>query len=602
MTRIEKLTSLLSNQIAAGEVIERPASVVKELVENSLDAGATKIDLEIEEGGARLIRVRDNGHGVHANDLVLALDRHATSKIKQLDDLEQINTLGFRGEALASISAISRLTLSSAVADQSGWQVSTQGTEAAPQLSPAPHPQGTTLEVRDLFFNTPARKKFLRASKTEFEHIDELIKRIALSCFHVTFTLKHNQKLIRHYRAATSEIEYAQRVASLCGTAFIENAVKMEVETAGLRLSGWLGSPTFSRSQADLQYFYVNGRMVRDKLVNHAVRQAYHDVLYGDRHPAFVLFLELPAQQVDVNVHPTKHEVRFRESRLVHDFIFRSLQDVLLSMKPGTGVLPTKLADSAPSVAPGRPMPSSFNATARPPIREQYRMPLKVQEQMAVYGQLQADIAPLPLVQQETLSTTVDVPPLGYAVGQIKNIYIVAENAEGLVLVDMHAAHERVIYEQLKQTIAEHPLIAQPLLIPITVNFSEREVNALEQAHTMFEQVGLRINRISHDAIVVREVPDLLRDSQIEKLLRDIAADLVQTEHSDRIEHLIENILGTMACHAAVRAQRKLTLIEMNALLRKMEVTPNSGSCNHGRPTWTQFSLAELDKLFLRGR
>ncbi|MEO8401941.1 MAG: DNA mismatch repair endonuclease MutL [Gammaproteobacteria bacterium] len=601
MQRIQQLTTVLSNQIAAGEVIERPASVVKELIENSLDAGAAKIELEIESGGARLIRVRDNGGGIHADDLILALNRHATSKIKNLDDLEQIQTLGFRGEALASISSVARLTLSSAVRDSTGWQVVTEGTDTPPQINPVAHPTGTTIEVRDLFFNTPARKKFLRTEKTEFDHIDELIKRVALSCFPVTFTLKHNQKLIRQYRAATSEVEREQRVESLCGSAFIENALKIETEMTGLKLSGWVALPTFSRSQADLQYFYVNGRMIRDKLVNHAVRQAYHDVLYGDRHPAFVLFLEVAPQQVDVNVHPTKHEVRFRESRLVHDFIYRSLKDALAGVRPGINVLEKEIITPA------------IKNHSRPDIHEQRGMPFKVREQMAVYNKLheELDISTQPNVFEAIVAKPVvpslqtheqSIPPLGFALAQLKNIFILAENAEGLVLIDMHAAHERVMYEQLKHNVQEKRLVAQPLLIPLTVNLSEREVSALESHQDVFQKLGMRIDRLSPDAIVVREVPDLLRDSNVDQLIRDVAADLIQTDKSDRIDNFIQQILGTMACHAAVRAQRKLTLPEMNALLRAMENTEHSGSCNHGRPTWTQFSLAELDKLFLRGR
>lgn len=590
MRRIETLSPLLANQIAAGEVIERPASVVKELVENSLDAGADKIELDIEQGGAGLIRVRDNGKGIHQDDLLLALNRHATSKIKNLADLEQIATLGFRGEALASISSVSRLTLSSAIVNQTGWQVMTSGTEAAPQVAPAAHPQGTTIEVRDLFFNTPARKKFLRTEKTEFDHIDELIKRVALSCFSVGFTVKHNQKLVRQYRPAKSEAEREQRVASLCGVAFIENAVKIEAEAAGLKLFGWVALPTFSRAQADLQYFYVNGRVVRDKLVNHAVRQAYHDVLYGNRHPAFVLFLEIAPQQVDVNVHPTKHEVRFRESRLVHDFIYRRLHDVLAGVRPGN-------------------VESSVIAHHHEPHFHQRPMQFKVQEQMSVYRQLHEPLkisekmeipssTALPVADQ---SMTTE-PTLGFALAQLRNIYILAENSDGLILVDMHAAHERVLYEQLKRNVAERKCVAQPLLIPLTIHLSEREANGIEQQQEIFQRLGMRIDRVSQESVVVREVPDLLRDSQLDQLVRDIAADLIVDEKSDRVTEKINQLLGTMACHAAVRAQRKLTIPEMNALLRAMENTDHSGSCNHGRPTWTKLSLQDLDKLFLRGR
>jgi DNA mismatch repair protein MutL len=595
MTRIQKLSSMLSNQIAAGEVVERPASVVKELVENSLDAGATKIDIDIDQGGMRLIRVRDNGDGIHADDLVLALNRHATSKIKNLNDLEQIMTLGFRGEALASISSVSRLTLSSAVADSTGWQVVTEGTEQEPQMTPTAHPQGTTIEVRDLFFNTPARKKFLRAEKTEFDHIDEVIKRIALSAFNVSFTLKHNQRLVRQYRAATTEIERAQRVASLCGPTFMDNALHIESETAGIKLTGWIALPTFSRAQADLQYFYVNGRVVRDKLVNHAVRSAYHDVLYGNRYPAYVLFLEISPQQVDVNVHPTKHEVRFRESRLVHDFIFHCLHEALADIRPGqNAVIASPVVEECVSAA--APAAQTYQQ------QSSFTMPHKVREQMAVYQRLHQEI-PTPVMQQSyTVEETVTVPPLGFALAQLRNIYILSENVEGLVLVDMHAAHERVLYEQFKMNLAEQKMIAQPLLVPLTVNLSEREVDAIESEQNLFARLGMKVERLSQEAVVIREVPHLLRDADLEELLRDIAADLIVNEKSSRIEEHLNHLLGTMACHAAVRAQRKLSLPEMNALLRAMETTEHGGQCNHGRPTWMKLSLAELDKLFLRGR
>lgn len=617
MTRIQQLSSLLSNQIAAGEVIERPASVVKELVENSLDAGATKIDIEIEQGGMRLIRIRDNGCGIHADDLVLSLSRHATSKIYHLDDLEKIATLGFRGEALASISSVSRLMIASAQASSPAWQVTSQGTESAPELSPAAHPQGTTIEVRDLFFNTPARRKFLRSEKTEFDHIDELIKRIALSSFHVDFTLKHNQRIVRQYRHAQTDIERDQRVASLCGKEFLEQSLRIETEIEGLKLSGWIGMPTFSRAQADLQYFYVNDRMVRDKLVMHAMRQAYHDVMYGNRHPAYVLFLEISPLQVDVNVHPTKHEVRFREGRLVHDFICRGVQDALAHISPGCvdHVAPTQIKHEEPvvvavsdrvqeTVGLNKPMRESVRpAEYLSGVQHQHGMPLKVREQMVVYQQLHTPVPAVPAKQVVSLKEEVTTPPpLGFALAQLKGIYILSETEEGLVLVDMHAAHERVMYEQLKKSFAEHKLISQPLLIPITVNLSEREVSAIENQTDMFARLAMRVEPISREAVVVREVPELLRESNIVQLIRDIAADLIVHDHSTRIDDYMHELMGTMACHAAVRAHRRLTIPEMNALLRAMETTQHSGQCNHGRPTWMKLSMDDLDKLFLRGR
>jgi DNA mismatch repair protein MutL len=589
---------MLANQISAGEVVERPASVVKELLENSLDAGSTKINLDIEQGGTRLIRICDNGHGIHPDDLVLALSRHTTSKIKEIDDLEKINTLGFRGEALASISAVSRLLLTSCIENSTGWQVQTDGIEQELKTNPKAHPKGTTIEIRDLFFNTPARKKFLRTEKTEFEHIDELVKRIALSAFDVDFTMTHNQKLIRQYRSARSEVERAQRVSSLCGAPFIENALLIESDISDLKLTGWISSPTFSRATADLQYFYVNGRIIRDKLVSHAVRHAYHDVLYGNRQPAFVLFLEISPDQVDVNVHPTKYEVRFRESRLVHDFISHSIKDALAHVRPGSSI-PIQSCDIQHAPAPKHiPTPIDYAYSPSKPMA-----PLQIKEKMAAYQQLHENNHPknpetFPQIAEAVTST----PPLGFALAQLRNIFILAENENGLVLVDMHAAHERVLYEKLKKNFSEKRLTAQHLLLPLTIQLSEREANALENHVDIFEKLGLRIERMSLDTLIIRETPDILCDSNIEQLVRDIASDLIEHETSSKIDERIDHWLATMACHAAVRAQRTLTLIEMNALLRAMENTEHSGQCNHGRPTWTQFSLAELDRLFLRGQ
>ncbi|MCE3238287.1 MAG: mutL [Gammaproteobacteria bacterium] len=597
MTRIQKLSSMLANQISAGEVVERPASVVKELLENSLDAGSTKIDLDIEQGGTRLIRICDNGHGIHPDDLVLALNRHTTSKIKEIDDLEKINTLGFRGEALASISAVSRLLLISCIENGTGWQVQTDGIEQELKANPKAHPQGTTIEIRDLFFNTPARKKFLRTEKTEFEHIDELVKRIALSAFDVDFTMTHNQKLIRQYRSARSEVERAQRVSSLCGAPFIENALLIESDIPDLKLTGWIASPTFSRATADLQYFYVNGRIVRDKLVSHAVRHAYHDVLYGNRQPAFVLFLEINPDQVDVNVHPTKYEVRFRESRLVHDFISHSIKDALAHVHPGSS---TPIHSCEIQHTPtSKEIPNPVHYTYSPP---RSITPLQVQEKMSAYQQLHENHSPKNPEVSHLTETIPPTPPLGFALAQLRNIFILAENENGLVLVDMHAAHERVLYEKLKKNFSEKRLTAQHLLLPLTIQLSEHEANALENYADIFQKLGLGIERMSLDTLIVRETPDILRDSNIEQLVRDIASDLIEHETSLKIDERIDHWLATMACHAAVRAQRKLTLIEMNALLRAMENTEHSGQCNHGRPTWKQFSLAELDRLFLRGQ
>lgn len=600
MIRIQKLNSLLSNQIAAGEVIERPASVMKELLENSLDAGAFKINIDVEAGGAKLIRVRDDGNGIHADDLILALSRHATSKIHQFEDLEKIMTLGFRGEALASISSVSRLTLSSAVENETGWQVVGEGLDIVPEIKPTSHTKGTTVEVRDLFFNTPARRKFLRAEKTEFDHIDDLIKRIALSFFHVEFTLKHNQRLIRHYRAARSEKEKEQRVATLCGTSFVEHSLKIETEINGLKLWGWVAEPSYSRSQADLQYFYVNGRMIKDKLINHAIKQAFQDVLYGNRYPAYVLFLEIDPTQVDVNVHPTKHEVRFREGRLIHDFVYRSVK-TLLAETPHEECASQSFKTSEVECVE---MPTSLSPnTQRISITnfpKQQPLIFRGKEELAVLKELHK---PLPDVSHPQTHHEHELTfPLGFALAQLKGIYILAENQEGLVLVDMHAAHERVVYEKFKASLKEQGIIPQPLLIPIQVAVSEKEANLIESYTESFNKLGMKIERLGHETIVVREVPDLLKEINIEQLIQDIAADLNEFEKSSRLEDFLETLLGTMACHAAVRAHRKLTLPEMNALLRAMEKTPHHGQCNHGRPTITKFSMQELDKLFLRGR
>lgn len=610
MKRIEKLTPLLANQIAAGEVIERPASIVKELVENSLDAGATQIDLEIEQGGVRLIRVRDNGAGIHKDDLPLAISRHATSKIYTSDDLAQIATLGFRGEALASIGSVSRLSITSAQAKNTGWEIMVGGTDND-TVAPAPHPQGTTVDVRDLFYNTPARRKFLRAEKTEFEHIDELIKRLALSHFAVGFTLKHNQKLVRQYYPAQKEKEKLERLSALCGPAFVENAVHIEAIGAGMRLTGWIALPAFTRSQADTQYFYLNGRMVRDKLVIHALKEAYQDVLYRDRYPAYVLFLEVLPANVDVNVHPTKHEVRFRESRLVHDFIFQSVHNALAEAKPGTESIVALQPEAVEETQAAMHQSSCSHQHAKPAASTQYRAPAarsapisypsfarketpptQVQEQLAIYRHLTA----------ETQPESKAVPPLGYALGQVQGIYILAENAKGLVMIDMHAAHERIVYEKMKTAMAKQQVPVQALLIPLSIALSEREADCVEQFPEVFNEFGFDVARMGKETIVVREVPHWFADSPVEQLVRDIISDLIAEGKSQRTQDALYRLLGTLACHSAVRAHHKLNVTEMNALLRDMEKTDHSGQCNHGRPTCVELSMDDLDKLFMRGR
>ncbi len=593
--RIQLLSVQLANQIAAGEVVERPSSVVKELLENALDAGARRIDIDVEQGGASLIRVRDDGGGIHCDDLALALSRHATSKIHSFDDLVAVQSLGFRGEALPSIASVSRFSIISRTASGDAWRVESDGREVQPELAPAAHPVGTTVEVRDLFFNTPARRKFLRAERTEFNHLEEVVKRMALSRFDIAFQLRHHDRTVQQLRVATDEAERLKRVAAVCGPAFIDNAAYVDFSVAGLRLWGWIGLPTFSRSQADLQYFYVNGRMIRDRLVAHAVRQAYQDVLYHGRHPAFVLYLELDPETVDVNVHPTKHEVRFRESRLVHDFLFRGLHDALAQVRPETGLAPEP---SPPAMAAlpghGTPMGRAYRSATQAP------MPLQVQEHIGAYAALHSapsvESTHSPMVEEGA------APPLGYAIAQLHGVYILAENSHGLVLVDMHAAHERITYERMKQARTECGITSQPLLVPVTLQVSEQEARLADEHQPVFLELGFEVSRMGPDTLAIRQVPAALREADVEQLVRDVLADLNTFGTSRRIREHMNELLATLACHGAVRAHRKLGLPEMNALLRDMERTERSGQCNHGRPTWVQLQMDELDKLFLRGR
>jgi len=636
MSRIHLLTPRLANQIAAGEVVERPASVVKEILENSLDSGAKRIELDIEQGGVKLIRLRDDGHGIEKDDLPLALSRHATSKIRDLDDLEAVQSLGFRGEALASISSVSRLTLTSRTEGQeAAWQVVTEGRDMVAEVAPAAHPQGSTVEVRDLFFNTPARRKFLKTEKTEFKHLEEVVKRLALSRFDVAFTLRHNAKVIHQLRPAVTEAEQERRIASLLAPAFIENAMKVDVaaEASGLRLWGWVGLPTFSRSQADLQYFFVNGRIIRDKVVSHALRQAYQDVLYHGRHPAYVLYMELDPKLVDVNVHPTKHEVRFRESRLVHDFIFRTTHRVIADIRPEAGTEP-----AISGAAAGAMLGASPGQVLQQQNFEQNRMPLhqlqrdvpsdngfssagsvfqggvgyrserpttgQVREQIAGYAELHPAKN---LGLSNTENTLVgsgegDCPPLGYAIAQLHGVFILAQNDAGLVVVDMHAAHERVVYERMKTAYEAEGVRSQPLLVPVSMAVSAGEADCAEEQKEVFSQLGFELARMGEETLVIRQVPVALAAGDVTKLLQDVLAEMTQYGSSQKIQQHTNELLATMACHGSVRANRQLTLPEMNALLRDMEQTERSGQCNHGRPTWTQMSMTDLDGLFMRGQ
>jgi DNA mismatch repair protein MutL len=595
MPSIRPLSPELVNQIAAGEVIERPASVVKELAENSLDAGARRVDIEIEQGGMRLIRVRDDGAGMAPNELALALASHATSKIATFDDLTRVASMGFRGEALASIASVSRMTIASRRAQDAHGARMDAPDGHAPQ--PAAHPVGTTLEVRDLFHAVPARRKFLRAERTEFGHIDELVRGLALARPDVEFRLIHNGKPVRMLKPAADESARLQRAGELLGETFAQNCLRVEHAAVGLKLSGWIGLPTASRAQADQQYFHVNGRLVRDRSVAHAVRQAYEDVLYHGRHPAFVLFLELDPAAVDVNVHPAKREVRFRDARLVHDFIFHALHDAVAHTRAGemgsgsfspliTGGAPNRRMENEPDPI----SPRQFGLGVREAPADAYAALL------GAHAAVASEPAHLPETGPD------EAPPLGYALAQLAGIYILAENAHGLVLVDMHAAHERVTYEKLKAARDASHVRAQHLLVPEAIAVSEREAAAAEEYAETLAACGLELDRSGPRQVTARRIPALLDGADVAQLARDVLGELAEHGSSRRLDELQNELLSTMACHGSVRAHRRLTVPEMNALLREMEATERSGQCNHGRPTWTQLSIPELDKLFLRGR
>ncbi len=598
MPHIRQLSPRLANQIAAGEVVERPASVVKELLENSLDAGARRVEVDIECGGGKLIRVRDDGAGMAAADLPLSLARHATSKIASLADLERVGSLGFRGEALASICSVARLDITSNDTQDAsaGHHAESSGRDMEVSVRPAPHPRGTTVAVRDLFFNTPARRKFLRTEKTEFGHIEEVLKRQALSRYEVAFTLRHNQRVAHQLRECASHAERERRVAQVCGPAFMEQALHLESEAGQSRLWGWIALPAFSRSQADMQYFFVNGRVVRDRLMAHAIRQAYRDVLYHGRHPAFALYLEMPPAQVDVNVHPAKHEVRFRDGRATHDFIFRALHRALADVRPADAAAPERAAPGAAPAASEPPASQGQLAWREPPAPR-----AAVRESLNAYRELHADSSPAAGPQPQEPPAG-EAPPLGYALAQLHGIYILAESREGLVLVDMHAAHERITYERMKAARDAEGIRSQPLLVPQSIAVSQREADCAAAHCEVFAELGLAVERVGEEAVVLREVPVALRDSNPEQLVRDVLADLLEYGSGERIRAQLDGVLATMACHGSVRANRKLTLAEMNALLRDMEATERAGQCGHGRPTWTRLSVDELDKLFLRGR
>ena len=617
---IQQLPPQLVNQIAAGEVVERPASVVKELMENSLDAGATQIDVEAEQGGIRLLRMRDNGHGIPKAQLPLAVARHATSKISSLQDLEAVGSLGFRGEALPSIGSVARLRIASASEGEDASELVGDGSGDWQGPQPAAHPKGTTIEVRDLFFNTPARRKFMRAERTEFDHIEKTVRKLALSRYDVGFSLRHNGKPRFRLPPAASRETQEHRIAELVGAPFVSQSLYVDIDVGDLRLWGWISQPTFSRSQGDMQHFYVNGRAIRDKLVVHAVRQAYHDVLFHGRQPAYVLYLEIDPKEVDVNVHPTKHEVRFRNSRGVYDFLMRNLAKVLEDARGGAegqgDVALTNRGDGAGLSQPQwtapeqQPMALGQQQTGEGLLLGERAAPSYRPQGFGAAGQVNVASGgggAMPfagIMNGEAIGDSGDatMPPMGYALGQLHGIYILAQNEQGLVLVDMHAAHERIVYERLKLQFGGDGIQSQPLLVPARVSVSDREAEQVEQHYQIFKQAGFVLERLGPETVTVREVPVLLVNADIEALVRDVLSDLMENLGADRLTHAIEEKLSTMACHGSVRANRQLTHAEMNALLRDMEATPRSGQCNHGRPTWVQLSMKALDAFFMRGQ
>jgi DNA mismatch repair protein MutL len=568
MGRIHALPDLLVNQIAAGEVVERPASALKELVENSLDAGARSVAVDLAEGGIRRIRVADDGSGIEAADLPLALARFATSKIETLEDLERAATLGFRGEALASIGAVSRLALTSRRAgERHAWRIACEAGALSP-VEPAALAAGTTVEVEELYYNTPARRKFLRSEATEFARCEEAFSRAALSRPAVAFSLTHNGRRVAHLAPAPPR----ERVGSVVGGDFAGSAVEVDASGASIRLAGFVAAPGSTRASRDAQYLFVNGRFVRDKVVAHAIREAYADVLHHDRHPAYVLFLDIDPRRVDVNVHPAKTEVRFRDSGAVHQFVFHALARSLAAPLAGAGR--PEAARPAPAPAAGFvPFAQSSLAVAAEDRR-----------------------APPPAVAEG------GPPMLGYALAQLHGVYVLAQNAAGLVLVDMHAAHERIVYEKLKGSLEAAPLASQPLLVPVAMPATAEEVEEAERSAAALAGLGFEVGIAGPRELVVRAVPALLADLDAPAMLRSLLGEIREFGASRALLERRNELLATVACHAAVRANRSLTVPEMNALLREMEQTERAGSCNHGRPTWVQFSLAELDRLFLRGR
>ncbi|MDC7698473.1 DNA mismatch repair endonuclease MutL [Vogesella indigofera] len=648
MKRIQKLPDHLVNQIAAGEVVERPASALKEILENSLDAGADRISVDLAQGGIKLIRVTDNGGGIAAADLALALDRHATSKIGSLDDLENVATLGFRGEGLASVASVSRLTLTSRPhdAEHAHQIVAIDGT--LHPVEPAAHAPGTSVEIVDLYFNTPARRKFLKSENTEYAHCEATFERIALAHPQVEFILRHNGKVV--WRLPQQSL--AERVGALLGKDFVEASLPIDTGAAGLTLSGFVASPTYSKASRDAQYFYVNGRFVRDKIAQHALRQAYRDVLHHDRHPAYALFFTLDPANVDVNVHPTKIEVRFRESQGIHQFLFHSIHKALASTTAGASPAVTlddgqpagndnagaanvgrnedTLAAFGTAAAAARAGDSPQRMPFQQPRYEQQAMPLHVareaiggyQRQFAGLREEERGLTPA-VTDTPAGSTTIGsslatplaaaklaalpdasdgIPPLGFALAQLHGVYILSQCEDGLIVVDMHAAHERIVYERLKNALEADVIPMQPLLLPVSFAADRFEVATAHEHGEAMQRLGIELAPLSPTQIAVRGVPVWLQDGNPVELARAVLKDVREIGLSQVLTERRNELLATMACHGAVRANRQLTLTEMNALLRDMEATERSGQCNHGRPTWSRLSMRDLDNLFMRGR
>jgi DNA mismatch repair protein MutL len=606
MPTIQLLPDLLINQIAAGEVIDRPASALKELMENSLDAEATDIAVQLEGGGIKLLRVRDNGGGIAREQLPLALMRHATSKIASLDDLQRVASMGFRGEALASIAAVAQVTLTSRHTEAPhAWKIDAiDGTQS--ESAPAAHPQGTSIEMRELYFNTPARRKFLKSENTEFAWCEETFKRIALSRPDVAFSLQHNGKTIWQL----PQHDLAKRITTILGSEFGQYAVNVEREIGALHLYGIAALPAYSRSTRDEQYFFINGRFVRDKVLMHAVRQAYQDILHHQRHPAFVLFLSMPPEQVDVNVHPAKSEVRFRESQGIHQFVFHALHDALAAPMKDAAATPAE----APSSANQPPAQTGFYNTA--PIQQQ-RISFGANQQQATYRlwEMQTENAPQsqPLAGEQVgtspdkgrlggVSALGNEHPLGYAIGQLSGIYILAQNQQGLVVVDMHAAHERIVYERLKTAFDAQQIPTQQLLVPVTFHADTLDVATVEEEQEALAKLGFNLAPLSPTTLAVRAMPAMLKQAHAETAAREVLHELRDFGASRALTERRNELLATLACHSAVRANQQLSLPEMNAILREMEQTERADQCNHGRPTWFPISLAELDAMFMRGK